>query len=90
MTVTVTIREDQERENGGWRQRFASLVNRLNDIVRGPQPSPGCIPRIGDESGATVTLPTPEPVAPLNPEELNPGLAPDMNKPPQALLRVRR
>jgi hypothetical protein len=43
-----------------------------------------CIPRIGDENGATVILPTPKPAAPLNPEQLNPGLAPDMNKSSQA------
>jgi hypothetical protein len=84
MTVTVTIRDAEARESGGWRQRFASLPDRLGDIVRGPQPSPGCIPRIGDENGATVTLPTLKPAAPLNPEELNPGLAPGLNKPPLA------
>jgi hypothetical protein len=91
MTVTVTIRDSEALESSGWRERFVSLADRLSHIVRGPQPSPDCIPaRIGDESGSTVTLPTPKPVAPLNPEELNPGLAPDMNKPPQALLHVRR
>jgi RND family efflux transporter MFP subunit len=83
MTATVTIRDAEARESGGWRQRFASLADRLGDIVHGPQPSPGCVPQIGDENGATVTLPTPKPVAPLNPEEINPGLAPGMNKPPE-------
>jgi hypothetical protein len=31
--------------------------------------------------GAIVSLPTPKTVAPLNPAEINPGLAPDMNTP---------
>jgi multidrug resistance efflux pump len=84
MTATVTIRGAGARESGGWRERFAALANRLDDIVRGPRPSPGCIPRIGDEDGATVTLPTPKPAAPLNPEELNPGLAPGMKESPRA------
>jgi hypothetical protein len=85
MTTTVTIRGAEARESGGWlRQRFASLADRLGDIVHGPQPSPSCVPRIGDENGATVTLPTPKPTAPLNSEEINPGLAPGMNEPPQA------
>jgi RND family efflux transporter MFP subunit len=84
MTATVTIRDAEARESSGWRQRFAGLANRLDDIVRGPQPSPGCIPRTGDEDGATVILPTPKPATPLNPEQLNPGLAPGMNKPPAA------
>src|SRR5258705_5577800 len=85
MTATVTIRGAEARESGGWlRQRFASLRDHLVDIIHGPQPSPGCVPRIGDENGATVTLPTPKPVAPLNPAEINPGLAPDMNKSPRA------
>jgi RND family efflux transporter MFP subunit len=85
MTATVTIRGAEARKSGGWfRQRFASLRDHLVDIVHGPQPSPGCVPRIGDENGATVTLPTPKPIAPLNPAEINPGLAPDMNKSPRA------
>jgi RND family efflux transporter MFP subunit len=85
MTATVTIRDAKARESGGWRQRFASLADRLGDIFQGPQPSPGCVPGIGDENGATVTLPTPKPVAPLNPEEINPGLAPGMNRPPEEI-----
>ena len=83
MTATVTIRGAEARESGGWlRQSFASLADRLGDIVHGPRPSPGCVPRIGDENGATVTLSTPTPDAPLYPAEINPGLAPDMNKSP--------
>jgi RND family efflux transporter MFP subunit len=85
MTATVTIRDAEARENGGWlRERLASLADRLGDIVHGPQPSAVCVPRIGDENGAIVTLPTPKPIAPLNPEEINPGLAPGLNKPPRA------
>jgi hypothetical protein len=85
MTATVTIRGAEARESGSWlRQRFATLADHLVDIVHGPRPSPACVPRIGDENGATVTLPTPKPVAPLNPEEIDPGLAPDMNTPPRA------
>jgi RND family efflux transporter MFP subunit len=84
MTATVTIRNAEARGSGGWRQRFVSFADRLGDIVHGPQPSPDCVPRIGDENGATVTLSTPKPAAPLNPEEINPGLAPGMNTPPAA------
>jgi RND family efflux transporter MFP subunit len=75
MTATVTIRGAEARK---------SFADHLVDIIRGPQPSPGCVPQIGDENGATVSLPTPKPVAPLSPAEINPGLAPGMNKPPQA------
>ncbi|HXA72541.1 MAG TPA: hypothetical protein VNW24_18960, partial [Stellaceae bacterium] len=84
MTVTVTIRGAEAREaGGGLRQRIAGLGDRLVDIVQGPRPLPGCVPRIGNERGATVTLPTPKPDAPLNPAEINPGLAPDMNRSPR-------
>src|SRR5712671_1692709 len=83
MTATVTIRGSEARESGGTlRQRFASLRDHLVDIIHGPQPSPNCVPRIVDANGATVTLPTPKPVAPLNPEEINPGLAPGPNTSP--------
>jgi hypothetical protein len=52
MTVTVTIPGVEARERSGWlRQRFASLVERLNNVVYGPQPSVNCVPRIGNESG---------------------------------------
>jgi multidrug resistance efflux pump len=85
MTATVTIRGAEARESsGGLRQRFASVADRLVDIVHGPRPSPACVPRIGDENGATVTLPTPKPAAPVSSEELNPGLAPGMNESPRA------
>jgi hypothetical protein len=83
MTATVTIRDAEAQEGGAWlRQRLANLSDHLRDIVRGPQPRPDCVPRIGNENGVTVTLPTPKPVAPLNPAEINPGLAPEMNKSP--------
>jgi RND family efflux transporter MFP subunit len=85
MTATVTIRGAEARKSGGWlRQRFVSLRDHLVDIVHSAQPSPGCVPRIGDENGATVTLPTPKSAAPVSSEELNPGLAPGMNKSPRA------
>jgi RND family efflux transporter MFP subunit len=84
MTATVTIHDGEARESGDWlRQRFTSLADHLVDIVHSPQPSPGCVPRIGDENGATVTLPTPKPAAPLNAAEINPGLASNMNTPPR-------
>jgi hypothetical protein len=84
MTVTVTIRGSEARERSDWlRQRFASFVERLNNVVYGPQPSTGCVPRISQEGGATVTLPTPKPSAPLTPEEINPGLAPGLANPPR-------
>ena len=84
MTATVAIRDAGAQENGGWlRQRLASLTDHLSDIVDAPQPSPGCVPRIGNEVGAIAILPTPKPAAPLNPAESDPGLAPDMNASPR-------
>jgi multidrug resistance efflux pump len=84
MTATVTVRGAETRESGGWlHRRFAGLADQLTDILHGSHPSPGCVPRISNENGAIVTLPTPKPVAPLNPAEINPGLAPDMNTPPR-------
>jgi RND family efflux transporter MFP subunit len=84
MTVTVTIRGADVQESSDWlRQRLASLVGRLNNVVYGPQPSPNCVPRIGDESGTAVALPTPQPSAPVTPEDINPGLAPGLAKSPR-------
>jgi RND family efflux transporter MFP subunit len=83
MTATVTIGDAEVHESGGWlHERFVTVADGLGDFVHGPHPSPGCVPRISNENGATVSLPTPKPVAPLNPAEINPGLAPDMNRSP--------
>jgi RND family efflux transporter MFP subunit len=83
MTATVTIGQAEAHESGSWlRQRFMTIADGLGDLFHGPHPSPGCVPRISNEDGVTVSLPTPNPVAPLNPAEINPGLAPDMNRSP--------
>jgi hypothetical protein len=61
MTATVTIRDADAQEGGGWLgERLASLADHLRDIARGSQPQPDCVPRIGNENGVTVTLPTPK------------------------------
>jgi RND family efflux transporter MFP subunit len=84
MTATVTIRHDEARASTAWLgYGLARLATLLDDIVYGPQPSPGCVPTIGDENGATVILPTPKPVAPLDPEQLTPGLAPGIDESPR-------
>jgi multidrug resistance efflux pump len=84
MTTTVTIRDTETRESGGWlAQRFANLVERLKSVVYGPPVSADCVPLIGSESGATVILPTPQPSAPLTPDQINPGLAPGLTYSPR-------
>jgi len=55
MTATVTIRDADAQEGGGWLgERLASLADHLRDIARS-QPQPD-----GNENGVTVTLPTPK------------------------------
>jgi RND family efflux transporter MFP subunit len=84
MTATVTIRNEPQVGGGDWlRQRFASLRERLNNVLHGPKPSADCVPPIDGKKGAKVTLPTPQPSAPLTPEEINPGLAPGLTNSPR-------
>ena len=84
MTATVTIRDAGPQESGGWlRRRLASLKDRLSDIVHAPQLSSDCVPRISNENGVIAILRTPKPIAPLEPGEINPGLAPNMNASPR-------
>jgi hypothetical protein len=66
MTATATIRAELREGNDWLRRRFATLVERLNNVVHGSHPSAGCVPWIGDEGGTTVTLPR------LNPWHLSP------------------
>ena len=63
-------------------QRMAAELGRISRVV-GKEGRISQRASIGEVSGATVVLPTPRPAAPLNPEELNPGLAPGMNKTPR-------
>lgn len=78
MTTTATIRAELREGNDWLRRCFAT-----NNVVHGSHPSAGCVPRIGDEGGATVTLPR------LNSWHLsprktsNPGLGPGLAKPPR-------
>jgi hypothetical protein len=82
MTVTVTIRDAETRERGGWfHQRLVYLADRLKDVVYGPQTSPDCVPRLGDKNGVVVTLPTPKATAPLDPLDLR--SAPGIIDPPK-------
>jgi hypothetical protein len=75
MTATATIRAEVREGNDWLRRRFATLVERLNNVVHGSHPSAGCVRRIGDE-GATVTLPRLNPWR-LSPRKTpNPGLGP--------------
>jgi RND family efflux transporter MFP subunit len=84
MTATVTIRDAEAKGSGAWlHDRLASLRDHLRDIVDAPSPSPHCVPRIGNETGAIAILPTPKPTPPLNPAAINPGLAPNMNASPR-------
>ena len=84
MTATVTIRDAEAQKSGGsLGERLTRLAGNLRDVIRGPELSPNCVPRISSENGVTVTLPTPKPVAPLNAAEINPGLLPDMNASPR-------
>ncbi len=84
MTATVTIRGSEPRKEGHWLpQGVVGLMDMLREIVQGSRASPGCVPQISNENGAASTLSTPVPDAPLNPVEIAPGLAPEMNVPPQ-------
>ena len=83
MTATVTIRGAEELESGGWFRQRASPALRTAWVVsiQGPRAvTGGCVPRIEEDNGATVTLSTPTPQAPLYPAEINPGLAPGVRQ----------
>jgi hypothetical protein len=84
MTATVTIRDAGAQKSGAWLgERLASLKDQLGDFIDPARPSPECVPRIGNNKGAIAILPTPKPAAPLNPGEINPGLAPNMDASPR-------
>jgi multidrug resistance efflux pump len=85
LTATVTIEEETARANGpSWLDRAKSAIKtRLSDILIGPPVRPGCIPSMTSEQAIPESIPDDTAKSGPTPEQINPGLAPDINAPPR-------
>jgi RND family efflux transporter MFP subunit len=83
MTVTVTVLAPSDVDSRtGFDDLKTNVVNRLSDIFNGPPAKAGCIPAVTTEHGKKTSLPVEAEIQSMSPEQINPGLAPGMNKPP--------
>jgi RND family efflux transporter MFP subunit len=86
MTATVTVLEsvgaDRKR---GFAHLTAGVGARVSDVFNGPPARPGCIPAVTTEHGKKTSLPLEAEAQDMSPEQINPGLTPNMNTPPNNL-----
>ena len=85
LTATVTIKEDTVGAQGrSWLERAAAEVaTRLSDVLMSPPASPGCIPATTTDRATPAFLPVDAAKSAATPEEINPGLAPGIDKSPR-------
>jgi multidrug resistance efflux pump len=85
LTATVTIKENATGADGRpWLGRAVAEVHtRLSDVLTSPPARPGCIPATTTDRAIPESLPADTPKSPATPEEINPGLAPGIDKSPR-------
>jgi multidrug resistance efflux pump len=85
LTATVTIKEEAVSAQGrSWLDRaIAEVGTRLSDVLTGPPARSGCIPTTTTDRATPVSLPTDAAKSGATPEEINPGLAPGIDKSPR-------
>jgi len=85
LTATVTIKEEAIGAQGrSWLDRASAEVRtRLSDVITSPPARTGCIPPTTTDRATPVSLPADAAKSAATPEEINPGLAPSINKSPR-------
>jgi multidrug resistance efflux pump len=85
LTATVTIKEQDAGADGrSWLDRaIAEVETRLSDVLKSPPARPGCIPATTTDRATPEFLPADTAKSATTPEEINPGLAPGINKSPR-------
>ena len=85
LTATVTIKEGAAGAQGRpWLDRaVAEVQTRLSDVLRSPPARPGCIPATTTDRATPEFLPADAAKSAATPEEINPGLAPGIDKSPR-------
>jgi multidrug resistance efflux pump len=88
LSATVTIEDDAVGANtqpSSWLGRAVGQVEtRLSDVLNGPPARSGCIPATTTERATPVSLPIDVANPGATPEQINPGLAPDMTSAPRS------
>ena len=85
LSATVTIKEGAVGPQGRpWLDRaVAEVATRLSDVLVSPPARPGCIPAKTTDQASPEFLPADTAKSAVTPEEINPGLAPGIDKSPR-------
>jgi multidrug resistance efflux pump len=85
LTATVTIKERavSAHDRSSLDRAFAEVGTRLSDVLTGPPARVGCIPATTTDRATPEFLPADTAKSRSTPEEINPGLAPGINKSPR-------
>jgi multidrug resistance efflux pump len=85
LTATVTIKEEVVGAQGrSWLNRaIAEVGARLSDVLTDPPARTGCIPATTTDRATPEFLPADAAKSAATPEEINPGLAPGIDKSPR-------
>src|SRR6516165_8651757 len=85
LTATVTIEEEAASPSGrSWLDRaIAEVSTRLSEVLTSPPARPGCIPAVTPDRATPESLPADTAKSAATPEEINPGLAPGIDKSPR-------
>ncbi|MGY3586681.1 multidrug resistance efflux pump [Bradyrhizobium sp. USDA 4341] len=83
MTATVTVRPTSGTDHRSWLDRLrADVLDQLSDLFTGPPPRPNCLPVFTPERAPIESIPAEDVPRAMSPEQINPGLAPGMNRSP--------
>jgi RND family efflux transporter MFP subunit len=83
LTATVTDRGDEfGADESVFFRGYEQVVEAVRGVFDTASRGSNCIPPTMGASGASATLSTPEPAAALNPNQINPGLAPGLRARP--------
>ena len=80
MTATVTIRDNSATDRSTW---FDGARASLFNVFNGPSARPDCIPAVTTEREPAQSVPAWEAQATPKPEQINPGLATDIEASPR-------
>jgi multidrug resistance efflux pump len=85
LTATVTIKEEAVgAQSRSWLDRaIAEVGTRLSDVVTDPPARIGCIPAITTDRATPESLPAETARSAATPDQINPGLAPAIDKSPR-------
>ncbi|MGL4967345.1 MAG: efflux RND transporter periplasmic adaptor subunit [Inquilinus sp.] len=83
MTATVTAKDAADiKGKTGLGRAVAEVLPQLSDVLNGPSARPGCIPAVTTGQASTESLPVDQEEPAPSPDQLNPGLAPGLDKSP--------